>query len=150
MTPMTPTELNALADRLVRSNWRDIPVVDLTDAEVALMSPADLRHCHDLLHARHMNAATPSAETEAVESPVELDIDAAEFAIIADGRRIKVYPGEGASPDSFAGELINPTLQEVIGQGHISCLWDRSKVVLVEGNSSLRARAASLLTEEGA
>lgn len=36
----------------VRKNWRDIPVVELTDDEVALMSERDAIRCAHLLAQR--------------------------------------------------------------------------------------------------
>ncbi len=48
---MTPVEVARKLEEL-RPNWRAIPVVDLTDDEVKLMSPAEIRWCHDLLRSR--------------------------------------------------------------------------------------------------
>lgn len=36
----------------VRENWRELPVVDLTDSEVELMSKQDVIWCIDLLAER--------------------------------------------------------------------------------------------------
>ena len=60
------------------------------------------------------------------------EIDAAEIAVMQGGARIWVYSGEGADDDCFAGELINPTEREMLGNGHVSCLWNCSQVVGLE------------------
>lgn len=118
-----------------RPNWRDIPVIELTDEEVAQMSPEEQRWCSDLLFERHQRSLPAIEADQQIDSPATFDpseIDRAEFAFLADGRRIRVYPGEGADEQCFAGELLNPTKLEMRGQGHISCMWDRSKVTSLE------------------
>ena len=124
----------------VRPNWRDINVVDLTDEEVEQLTQQEQRWCLDLLCERARLKAEPAAEPVPVptldEAPVKFSraqIDEAEIAIVDNGRRILVYPCEGANDDCFAGELLNPTEREMRGQGHISCLWDCSNVVALEG-----------------
>lgn len=62
-----------------------------------------------------------------------LDIDSARIAVMRSGARIAVIPHEGANADCFAGELIDPTEREMLGGGHVSCMWDRSQVVAIEG-----------------
>jgi hypothetical protein len=44
---------------IVRENWRAIDVVDLTDAEVELMSDAEVRWCLDLLRERRLKLSAP-------------------------------------------------------------------------------------------
>lgn len=51
---------------VVRPNWREIPVVDLTNAEVDQMSNAEVRWCLDLLVKRRRDMETPAAD----ESPL--------------------------------------------------------------------------------
>jgi hypothetical protein len=115
-----------------RPNWRDLPVTELTDDEVAAMSDLEQRWCLDLLCERQKLLTTELAELATASSPVPLDIDAASIAIMASGIRIRIYPGEGFSAECFAGEIINPTEQQMRGHGHVSCCWDRSKVVALE------------------
>lgn len=121
----------------VRPNWREIPVVDLTDAELAQMPPDQLRWCLDLLRERRLQAGAPAPAVEPEPKPAApLDIDRAAVAIMDSGIRIRIYPGEGFNAESFAGEIINPTEQEMRGHGHVSCCWDRAKVVALEGSAA--------------
>lgn len=78
------------------------------------------------------NSAMAEYEKDPVASSEASDIDRAKIAVMVSGARIKIYPGEGADADCFAGELLNPTEREMRGNGHISCMWDRSKVVILE------------------
>jgi len=48
-----PSPTPVLYNGRLRANWRQIPVVELTDDEVAQMSPAELRWASDLLLERH-------------------------------------------------------------------------------------------------
>lgn len=120
----------------IRPNWREINVVDLTDEEVDQMSDEEARWCNDLLHERWLLKSAPPQDVIVEQPPqtfTRAQIDAADIAVVDRGRRIWIYPGEGHGEDCFAGELINPTRREMRGQGHISCLWDCSKVVALEG-----------------
>jgi hypothetical protein len=128
MTPITPLGEDG-REGPARPNWREIDVVDLRDSEVALMTDDENRWCNDLLHQRHLKLT--SSQVAAVQSPPSdpIDIDAADIAVMDCGIRILIYPGEGFSAQSFAGEIINPTERQMRGHGHVSCLWDRSKVV---------------------
>lgn len=56
------------------------------------------------------------------------EIERAAVVVMESGTRIRVYPGEGFDDDCFAGEIVSPTEREMRGQGHVSCLWDCSKV----------------------
>jgi hypothetical protein len=97
------------------------------------MSDAELRWCGDLLYKRHLKLTQPPPDEPAPVADEPMDIDSADVAVMSTGIRIRIYPGEGAGPESFAGEIINPTDRQMRGQGHVSCLWDRAKVVRLEG-----------------
>ena len=119
----------------IRPNWREIDILDLTDAEVALMTDEEVRWCSDLLVKRHFAKAAPApAPIEAVEAPTAepLNFEPWAFAVTDGGARIRIWPNESSDPRCFTGELLNPTEREMRGQAHISTLWDRSKVVRIE------------------
>lgn len=124
----------------VRANWREIDIMDLTDAEVDLMTDEESRWCSDLLVKRFLakQQADPIIPTD-VAQPEPLDIDAGGVAVMASGIRIRIYPFEGHCPDSFAGEIISPTERQTRGNGHVSCLWDRSQVVSLEPAQGIAA-----------
>lgn len=119
----------------IRSNWRNIDILELTGVEVAQMTPEEKRWCSDRLLERHRLLHEPAAVEETVE-PEPIDIDGAAIVVMASGDRIRVIPGEAFDENSFAGELLNPTERQMRGQGHISCLWDRSKVARVEARTA--------------
>ena len=61
-----------------------------------------------------------------------LDIDAGGIAVMDSGERIFIYPGEGADDDCFAGEMLNPPEKMARLGVHVSCCWDRSKVIRID------------------
>lgn len=120
----------------VRSNWRAIPVVALTDAEVAEMSDTETRWCWDLLMERHRTKTAPPTEMVVVEPIVAtpIDLPLGSTAVLSTGDRIRIWHNESDHADCFTGELLNPTERETHDQGHISTMWSRAKVVSVEPN----------------
>lgn len=127
-----------MKDFLVRPNWRDIDILELTDAEEAQMTDEEQRWCSDRLLERHRLLHEPASAEETIE-PEPIDIDGAAVVVMESGDRIRIIPGEGFDENSFAGELLNPTERQMRGQGHMSCLWDRSKVAQVEARTAARS-----------
>jgi hypothetical protein len=118
----------------VRANWRQIDVVDLTDAEVDQMTDAESRWCSDLLVKRHLaRMAPPPVEQDQPPDPEPLDFDKPGIAVMDTGIRILLYPGEHEVEGAFAGEKLPPlTSREIASNSYVSCLWDRSKVLRIE------------------
>lgn len=110
-----------------------------------MMTPEEERWCSDLLYQRYLQSvascevsnpeevAASQGAPEPVRTFTRVEIDRAEIVTTDSGLRIWVYSGEGADADSFAGEIINPTERQMRGNGHVSCLWDCSKVISLEG-----------------
>jgi hypothetical protein len=65
-----------------------------------------------------------------------MDIDSAKIAVMQSGKRILIFPGEGADEDCFAGIILDPTTEDMRHHGHVSCMWDRTKVASLQGKAS--------------
>lgn len=129
----------------IRPDWRNIPVVDLTDDEVALLTDQEFRWVLDLLIERRQRAEMPAsvAATPLPVDPADERFDELGIALMGSGERIWIYPGEHEVEGAFAGEKLGPlTDKEIRSNSYVSCFWDRSKVVGFEPLPAAKAEAA--------
>lgn len=63
---------------------------------------------------------------------IALDFNQPGIAVFASGARVSIYSGEAETEVTFSGELLNPSERELRMNTHVSCFWDRSKVIRIE------------------